>query len=392
MSKIYTIFGLFFILLASKVTGQFTITGPKNSIEISGLISFDYNYRFLSNPGNEPDYKKNKFELGNARFKIEGRTGLHYEYNLQLDLSRLGYTDVVGEFPALLDASFIYKSKLVDIAGGYQKVPYSRSSLVPFQYQPMWQRAEISRGYMFSRRDVGVTLSKEMWNDRIALYAGAYSGQGEYIMTSITEGDNDKNGTLEYIARAEVNYPYKIKYRDVYDTHHSSIPSISLGVNGRYVNRTKSLPYGTTDFDVKLISGKKTTYGLDLATQYKGFSGLFEIHQMKIEPTDPTDITNFLLSKQTTYFYAGGTVVQLAYYSKKLKSGILARYDELITNDLRSSTYKVQNISLCYNLLLNGYKSMLRVQYWYRINNDIQSSIPQKFKDDQIRIGWQYSF
>ncbi|MBI3232775.1 MAG: hypothetical protein HYZ42_01830 [Bacteroidetes bacterium] len=391
MNRIYILI-LVLICFSKENKAQYTITTPRTSVEFSGLISFDYNYRFLTNAGVNPDYQKNKFELGNARFKLEGRSGTHYEYGLQLDLSRLGFTGDIGEFPALLDASVMYKSKLVDVTGGYQKLPYSRSSLVPFQYQPMWQRAEVSRGYLFSRRDVGVTLSKEFWNDRIAVFAGAYSGMGEYIVTSLTGGDNDKNGKLEYIGRAEINYPYKIKYRDVYDTHHSMIPSFSLGLNGRYVKRSESIPYGTTDFDLKIISGKKTTYGLDLAAQYRGFSALFEIHQMKIEPTTKADIDHFLLGKQTTYFYAGGVAAQLAYYNKKYKSGLIVRYDELTPNDLRSASYKVKNISTCYNLLLNGYKSMLRIQYWYRVDKNPQSGIPQKFRDDQIRIGWQYSF
>lgn len=388
MKNIYVILGLLWSVVS---IGQVTLTSPSNSLEISGVLAADYNYRWLRNPGLVPDYQKNKPELATARLKFEGRSGRNYEYTFQVDLGALAFSTSPGEFPALLDANFVYRNRLVDLTMGYQKLPYSRFSLTPFSYQPYWQRPEISRGYMFSRRDVGITLSKEFWNDRIAVFGGAYSGMGEYIVTALTGGDGDANGKPEYTGRAEINYPYKIKYREVYETHDVQTPSVCLGFNGRYVERTKSFPYGTTDFDLLVVSGKKRTIGMDVAAQYRGFSGVFEIHQVQVTPADQADIDRFLLGKQTNYFRAGGLALQLAYYCKKWKSGVLVRYDELIPNDLRPN-YTAKNLSFVYNYMLNGYKSMLRIQYWNRLNHDPLSAIPQKMKDNQVRIGWQFGF
>src|SRR5690606_4134466 len=110
---------------------------------------------------------KDRFKLRDARFFIEGRIGNTYEYKLQADLSSLGATEVDPESPALYDAYITYKGfEPVNITVGYGKLPYSRASMVAFANSPYWQRAEVVRGDLFPRRDVGITLDKSLWKSR----------------------------------------------------------------------------------------------------------------------------------------------------------------------------------------------------------------------------------
>jgi hypothetical protein len=166
-----------------------------------------------------------------------------------------------------------------------------------------------------------VTLEKTFWKQRAKIQAGVYSGQGEYILSAVTGGDGDPSARPEFVGRAEVSWPGRYRYNEVFDTRHVPYPMVSIGANGRYTNRTSSIK-GITDFDLKFVQGKKYTYGLDIAAQYMGFSALFEIHQLKIFPTGQD--TNFLRARQTTYFRAGGYIAQLAYYSKRIKSGFFS--------------------------------------------------------------------
>ena len=374
------IFYLVLIFISNQAFSQFSFNAGENNLELSGLLNVNYNDRFYLS--NHPDNKADVFKLATARFKLEGRVSNDYEYRLQLDMARLGF-QADGEFPALLDANFtIKKLKFTNITMGYQKLPYSRSSLIGFEHQTMWQRGEIARGQVFSRRDLGVVLSKDYWKQRIGVMIGAFSGQGESIMSDVTGGDNDASGKLEYVGRLEVSYPTKFKYNETLDINHSDIPKVSLGLNGRYVERNNTLQTTNKDpYGLKIIGGVKSIMGMDLAANYKGFSFLFEAHQLNVIPNDKT----LLQGLNKTSFNAIGSIVQLAYYEKHIKSAFIARYDDFIANDLiPNSTMKT--LSGGYNYLMDGFNSMLRIQYWYRLDRT------QTDTYDQIRIGWQKKF
>jgi hypothetical protein len=368
------------LLMSNAVFAQYSFNAGNNNLEVSGLLNMNYNNRFYLK--DHPDNKADVFKLATARFKIEGRVSNDYEYKLQLDMARLGYSGD-GEFPALLDANFtIKKLKFTNITMGYQKIPYSRSSLTGFEHQTMWQRGEVARGQVFSRRDLGVVLSKDYWKQRVNVMLGAFTGQGENIMTDVTGGDNDASGKLEYVGRVELSYPSKFKYNETLDLNHSDIPKISLGLNGRYVERQNTLQTLNKDpYGLKIIGGEKTMLGMDLAANYKGFSFLFEAHNMNVNPTDKSRLQG--LNK--TSFNAIGSIIQLSYYNRILKSAFTARYDDFIPNDLIPNS-TMQTLSGGYNFLLDGYSSMLRVQYWYRLDRT------QTDTYDQIRIGWQQKF
>lgn len=368
------------MLLCNSVFAQYSFNAGKNNLELSGLLNVNYNERFYLI--NHPDNKADVFKLATARFKLEGRVSNDYEYKLQLDMARLGFSSD-GEFPALLDANFtIKKLKFTNITMGYQKIPYSRSSLVGFEHQTMWQRGEVARGQVFSRRDLGVVLAKDYWKQRVNVMLGAFTGQGESIMTDVTGGDNDASGKLEYVGRVELSYPSKFKYNETLDLNHTDIPKVSLGLNGRYVERQNTLQTINKDpYGLKIIGGAKTMLGMDLAANYKGFSFLFEAHNINVNPTDKT----LLQGLNKTSLNAIGSIIQLSYYDRTLKSAFTARYDDFIPNDLIPNS-TMQTLSGGYNFLLDGYNSMLRVQYWYRLDRTKTDTY------DQIRIGWQQKF
>jgi hypothetical protein len=364
-------------------------------MELSGVLSSYYNYRILdknmatnhiSNNINNPlDYKKNSFELGTARINIQGLYGRKYEYRAQFDIAQLGYTNNTGEFPAILDAYGVYKpAQNTRITFGYQKLPYSANSMASYQTQPYWQRAEVTRGYIFSRRDVGITIKQSFLGERINLYGGIYSGMGEYILTSVTNGDNDPGGKPEVVARIDFS-TIKHNYNDIYDTRYCNTPLINVGFNGRYSEKSVSLA-GIADYDLKIISGYKTIYGADAAFMYKGFSAQFEIHQMMVTPTGADTVR--LQGKATTFFRAGGLFGQLNYFNRKLKSGVYARYDNFIPNDLIQNNME-QTLSFGYNYFMKGFRSMLRIQYFYRLDKNNPALLRTS---DQIRAGWQITF
>ncbi|MEP0479208.1 MAG: porin, partial [Nonlabens sp.] len=286
-----TVYLLFILVTGSIAQAQLSISSGEHNLEISARLSTYYNQRFL-NPGEE-ERDKNRFKLRDAQLIIEGRIKNDWEYEVQVDFADIGAnssTDIDPANPGLMDAFVTYKGfDPFNIKVGYSKLPYSRSSLTPFPYSTYWQRAQVVRGDIFSRRDVGITLYKDLWKKRINAYAGMYTGLGEASIS----GDNDASGNPEFIGRVDLSYPAPMKYRQV-DYVHTPIPLFSIGVNGRYSN--KNLPEGevfpegaTGEYGLKLIDGKKYTYGMDLTFQYMGFSGQFEIHQVNAQPQNEND-------------------------------------------------------------------------------------------------------
>lgn len=350
---------------------QFTLYKGNNSLEISGCLTSFYNYRFY--PSGNSDFKKNRFGLRDAQLQFEGRIGKKYEYELQLDFADIFSKTVDVENPGLMDANFTYKVfSGFSAKMGYQKLPYSRTSLVPFTYSPFFQSAEMTRGELFSRRDAGITLQYTCFKQLINLYGGIYSGLGESILT----GDNDKSGKAEYLFRGDFSYPSRYRYREI-DMNHTAIPMFTVGGNYRYAEKSTSLGQ---DFQIKTLDGYKTLYGFDFAMQYKGFSVQVEEHQMYGVPRNKS----YLHGLNTHYFRAGGFLAQANYYIKKLKTALSVRYDEFNPNDLiLGDTQK--SISYGLNYFVDGTNSIIRIQYWQRLKQDITDA---KWTDDQIRIGW----
>jgi hypothetical protein len=387
--------------------GQISLSNGNHNLEISGSISTYYTARFYTS-GNEEnhinddlklgfDKGKNKFALRDAQLKLEGRIGKIWNYDFQMDFADLLNKADIGENPGLLDANVTYKGiPFLDVIAGYQKLPYSRNSLVPFNYSPYWQRSEMTRGEFFSRRDIGVTFHSALLNERLNVYLGTYSGLGEQVLT-MYGGDNDPSGTLEALGRIDFAWPSRYRYRD-YDVNSSPIPMFAVGLAGRYVERKYSSFIQGDDYYLRVIAGKRTMVTADLSCQYKGFSGQVEFHGAEYRPTNDVDpdagnarfrenrgTKSFKIgTKPTDFFRAGGIVSTLSYSNRKLKSIFSVRYDNFNPNDVIEKNTE-ETLSFAYAYMLNGFNAVIKAQYWHRLV-DRKNPLIQRF-DDQIRIG-----
>ncbi len=382
---------LLVIFSISNSFAQFTITSGKNSMEISSNFSGFYNYRSLNS--GEVDQSKNRFKLRDAQIGIEGRIGSDFEYTFKADIADMAantITNVIDpENPGLLNANVTYKGfKFLEVEMGYGKLYYSRNSMVPLENSAYWQAAEITRGSVFSVRDIGVTLKKNFWNQRANAYLGAYTGLGELSLA----GDNDPSGHLEYIGRFDLAFPCRYRYTEI-DERHTPIPMFQFGVAGRYAD--KKLPVGTSFptnatsvYGLKVIDGERYVYGFDAAFQYLGFSAQFEIHQMKSKPQNPNDplFHNYTLDQTNGYFLTGGYIAQINYYVKNWRTILSARYEELDLNDLVVGSARRFSPAIGYKLKGSN-NAMLKFQYFNILRDE--SIDPQTWKE-QFRLGFQF--
>lgn len=364
------------------ILAQISFSNGNHNLEISGMTTTYYNYRDYKS--GETDFEKNRFKLRDAQIQLEGRVGKDYEYELQFDIVDLALGSNDPENPGLMDAYFIYKGlEILDIKVGYGKVPYSRSSLVPFAYSPYFQRAELARGEFFNRRDVGVTLQSSLLSQRLNIYAGTYTGLGERTL----RGDNDASGNLEVMGRIDFAYPSRYRYRDI-DTRHVPVPMFAIGLNGRYSNKFVDAREG---LGLAITGGEKYTYGVDFSFQYKGFSAQLELHQLRITPNENNIDRLQGFEGETDYFLAGAYLAQLNYYAKPLKSVFSVRFDELDQNDLvRGNT---RRLSFAYMFMLDSFNSAIKMQFTNILDEEETGQVIDDLNwDSQFRIGWQLMF
>lgn len=358
---------------------QYTLIKGDNVIELSGILTSYFNYRFYDRTAT--DFKKNSFALDYAVFKLDGiyKKDLHYE--LQFNFARLGLVqDATTEDPgAIMDAYAEYSGlqKYVNIRFGFSKLPFSRFSLIPSSESAFLQRAEVARGDVFSRRDVGLTLNKEFWKQRVNIIAGIYTGIGETILNG---GDNDASGKFEYIGRAEISYPVKYRYREI-DEIHSPVPVYSLGGSVRYAEKKEDTG---NDYGIRTIDGKKTSFSADLSVKFKGLAFVGEVFRFHMNPETETRLLGF----PTDYFESAGYIGELTYFFKKYKSVIAIRYDEYNVSDLVKGDNQ-KTLGIGYNYLFSGMNSVVKVHYFYRMK---RKDNDEKWAVDQLRIGYQLQF
>ena len=383
---------IFLALSFTATYSQLTITNGNHTLEISGSASSFYNYRSLK-PG-EVDNSKNRFKLRDAQISLDGRVGNTWEYAIKADFADMSanLTNAVidPENPGLLETNVTYKGwKFLEINAGYGKLRFSRSQMVPFEFSAYWQGAELTRGSIFSTRDVGLTLFKNFYKQRANVYLGVYNGLGELSLG----GDNDPSGNLEYVGRVDFSYPSKFKYRD-FDEKHTPIPHFSVGLAARYMN--KSLPAGTvfpdnatSSYGIKVIDGKRYVYGFDLAFEYSGFSAQFEMQQLKSQPQNPNDplYQNLDANQTRGYFLSGGYTAQANYNFKKLNTLVSARFEELDLNDLVPGNSQRFSPAVAYQI--NGFNAMIKFQYFKILKEE--SIDPFSWKE-QFRLGLQFQF
>ncbi len=375
-----------------RAAAQLTLGDGDHVLEISGCISTYYNQRSLK-PG-EVRQHKDRFRLRDAQLQIEGRYRNTVEYELQFDVADIsqGMSGAIDpENIGLMDAYVRYKAlRHLSVTAGYTKLPYSRSSQVPFIHSPYWQRAELVRGDVFSRRDIGVSLGSTFWKQRATIEAGIYTGLGELSL----HGDNDPSGNPEYIGRAEVAWPSRYRKQEI-DDRRVPVPMLVLGGNVRHMDKTQPagevLPaFAAGEYGIKVIDGKRTAMGADASVQYMGFSAQFEAHQVRLEPRSPNSVffRGRTAEEHGGYVLAGGWLAQLNWFSRKYRSILSARYEELNLNDLAPGVRRT--IGGAYAYQIRGFDCMLKVQYWHILEEE--AAVDPLRWTDQVRVGMQYLF
>lgn len=372
------------IFWSSNARAQYSFSRGRFAMEFGGSVSVFYNHRILKE--GESDKKKNRFSVRDAQLQVTGIYDRYIEYRFQVDVADLAFASTDPENPGIMDAWVqVRPHPTLGIKIGYDVLPYGRFSRVPFIQSAYWQRAEIARGDVFSRRDVGVTLSSSLMNRQLNIYGGVYSGLGEAIL----RGDNDASGALEYLARVDYSFPYRLRNRDIDETH-LSVPVASVGINGRWNNRRlppgKFFPAGSGgEYGFKVINGEKLAYGLDGALAWKGFMLTGEIHRVRHTPQNSNDPIFSGLPDSLTRgrVFTGGWVAQASYFIKKIRLALALRYDELNISDVSPGYLRTLSPALCWKM--SPWGSQIRLQYWHIFSED--SYKPERFTD-QFRIGW----
>jgi hypothetical protein len=356
------------------ILAQFTIGTFDKNLQISGYITSFYNKRFYD--VTEVDRDKDRFNLDFAVLRIQGSDEKRIRYELQVNLPAIYSTDPTDEF--LMQATAEYRSMRNDFAFqfGYDKLPFSWSSLLPQNQSAFMQRAESIRGKTFNRRDMGITLTKGFLNKRVVLTGGVYTGEG---IQSIT-GDNDPNGKFLYAGRIEASYPAHYRNEEI-DVNHTAIPRVKIGADMSYTEKTRTTG---TDYPILTVNGKKKSYSGDVTASWKGFSAHAEIITFRIQPND----TLALLGKPTDYYLAQGVILQMGYFSTVLNSVFAVRYDEFNPNDLVVGDNR-QTVSLAYNYLIDGMNNLVKLHYFYRLTAE---KALEPWSENQLRIGWQIMF
>lgn len=381
---------------ATSSFAQHTLVNGNNTFQLSGMVSTYYNHRFLKE--GELDKKNNRFRLRDMQLGVNGKLGTNWSYKIRADFadlaenaSKTSGTLIDPENPGLMSAYVEYTGLPVDIKLGYDKLPYSQGSMFSFDESVFWQRGQMLRGDFFSRRDIGLTLSSSLWKQKLNLYAGVYTGLGENI---IGNNDNDPSGRLEYIARADVAFPSRYRYREN-DINDVPIPMVRFGANVRYTNKTQPqgemLPDGVAgEYGLRVVDGRRLAYGFDASFQYRGFSAQLETQIMRIEPRDPAHYLYYNTSEAVNkgFVRAGGWQAQVGYCFLPAKSVISVRYENYNLNDLVAGDTKRLGIGYAY--LIKDFNMAFKIHYFKILGEDAKLE-PLKWTS-QIRMGLQCSF
>jgi Phosphate-selective porin O and P len=400
MKKTLVVTALFAFLLPAISFSQFTFTNGNSSLELSGYLIGFYQYRpqFAGDP-NAGNYSKNTFDLDDARFNIKGwtRGGLKFEIELNMaDIIAFIQTPTDQTAVPLTEAYIAYLNPYLNLKAGYFKLPFSPSSLIDKVPSPFLARATVADGSYFSRRDAGAMIFKDLWHQRINLYAGICSGDGELILAGVT----DPNGKPEYFARIELSSAY---YRlEELDKRDLQVPLARIGADVRYNDKSQFTGAGTGSTTYALdnvmnIDGKKISYGADAAFMWHGFSAQFEMDWAHMIAAPNTPLAMQLAAFDTKYFRNGGFLVQANYYNKLLRSAFAVRYDEFNPSDLvgtfnSSGDFlgaQQRTVTFAYNFFALPYNLTLKFHYALRLK---QPDISQKWKEDVFRGGVQYTF
>ncbi|MBK7945569.1 MAG: hypothetical protein IPJ85_09785 [Flavobacteriales bacterium] len=322
------------LLIGAEASAQVTLGNGDHVLEITGGVSMYYNQRFLKE--GETNKRKDRFNLRDAQLQFEGRYKNSFNYELQFDMADLAQASagiIDPENPGLMDANVTYKG-----------IPY----------------------------------------------LDIYTGLGE---TSL-RGDNDPSGQLEYIGRIEASWPSRFRKVDI-DDRRVPVPMVAVGVNARYTDKAQPpgafLPsFSAGEYNIKVIDGKKTTVGGDIAAMYKGFSVQVEGHMMRLEPSAANSALFQQLSRDQHegYVMAGGYYAQANWWNKKLRTILSVRYEELNLNDLATGLSQRLGGAIAYQV--RGNDVMIKAQWWHILEEE--ATVDPLRWTEQARVGVQYLF
>lgn len=377
--KTYTLLFALTILMASINVSfaQYNSNKGWSNLEISGSTQLFYNYRFYK--PEDKDRKKNRFELDYAQINFRGVAAKKFRY--VIELNPVGFYNAADPDNGFVnEAAISYRTtdQHFEIKAGYQKIPFSRSSLLSREDFSFLQRPEISRGEVFTRRDMGVLLKTTFWDQKIAIYTGVFNGTGEQTL----QGDNDASGNVEVAGRVEINYPSPMDETSI-DRQDITQPIIAIGANARYSDKVTDETL--SEYGYRTIAGTKRGLGVDFAAKYRGWVLSYEIIQFQMNPDDTASL--FLNGKPTDYFRAGGMIAELSYYVKKMSTAFAVRYDDFNPNDLTLKDTR-KNISASVAHYMKG-NTILRLHYWHRLDLEATS---KPWTEDQIRLAWLLQF
>lgn len=377
------------------VPSAFTINSGNNTLQFGGRISFYYEDRFLKS--GQTNLKHNGFDVKDADLDLLGKTASHFSYEFHyslVDVITAAATQNTNnpQNPGFKAAYIQYDGFPVKIKLGYDKLPFSQSNIEHEHETPFWSHPNLTGGDFFSRRDIGLTLSTSLWQQKINLYAGAYSGMGENFF----EYGTDESGTFEYVARAEFCYPRKMNYNEI-DEDNSPF-QFRIGGNIRYEDKTQ--PGGATvaslypdeigAYGTRMITGKRSIYGGDAIVKYKGFSATFESDILNLKPTSQSDVlfggTPESFNKGVVH--AGGFISDLNYDNEKIHSVFSVGYENTNANDLIPGNQEW--VTLAYSYKFNSFNSCAKIEYYIPTKEDVNSN-PLKYTG-QLRVGYQIVF
>lgn len=367
---------LFVLATVTQSQAQFSLSKGNDNFQIGLRSCTYYNNRIYDSEAN--NLRKDRIKLRDMQVEFKSKFGNQWKVVLQVDIADFASGSIEDEDNGLMEAHVTYMpfNNGPELKFGFDKVPYSRSSLSSLYSTPFFKRAEVVTGDFFARRDVGLTIAQGFKNDRILLQGGVYTGMGEASLI----GDNDPSGKFEYIGRVEFSYPSKFRYNDI-DDKISQRPMFSIGANARYAEKKTDTG---VEYFIKTVNGKKSVIGMDAAFQYKGFSFLYEIHKAHMIPND----TMRVIGSGNNYIDAGGYLVQVLYKYRPWRSVIGIRYDEINPNDLIQNDIN-RSITYAYRFTFPSSNTSLLLNYMYRLP---YAGTDVKWKSDDIRVGIITSF
>jgi len=373
----------------------FTISSDKNTLELGGRMSFYYENRFLKS--GETNLKHNGFDVKDMDLDIIGNMASKFTYEVHYSLvdmvtAAATQNTAAPTSPGFKAAYIQYNGFPVKIKLGYDKVPFSQSSIMHEHETPFWSHPGLTGGDYFSRRDIGLTLNARLLKNMINLYAGAYSGMGETFF----EYGNDESGRFEYVARAEFSFPGKMNYNEI-DEENTPTPHFRIGANIRYKDKTQptgssisQYPDALGTYGLSLINGKTTVYGIDAIVKFKGLSATFERDVVNLKPASANDpiFEGTTAAVNGGKVNAGGFITDLNYDYEKWKSVLSVGYQSLNPNDLIAGHEEWLTIGYAYKV--SGFNSVAKIEYYVPTLED-KTSDPLKYTG-QIRVGYQVVF